>query len=161
MVEEGDADKPIFITEGGWNDHPRWTRAVKPAQRIQYTLQAYQMAQEWDWCQAIVLWAFRYPWAAHSYLDYFTFVTPDFEPKPIYLEVQQRHALGARGRALPPGLITPSPQPPVSGDVFFIFRPLESLIQRIYWCILDVRFAQHFACFVWLWQAYQVERKSA
>jgi hypothetical protein len=96
MVEQGDSDKPIIITEGGWNDHPRWTRAVKPAQRIQYTLQAYQMAQEWDWCQAIVLWAFRYPWAAHSYLDYFTFVTPDFEPKPIYLEVQ-RYAVGAGG----------------------------------------------------------------
>ena len=28
-----------------------------------------------------------------SYLDYFSFVTPDFEPKPIYLEVQ-RYALG-------------------------------------------------------------------
>jgi hypothetical protein len=93
MVEQGDADKPVMITEGGWNDHPRWTRAVKPAQRIQYTIRAYRLAQEWDWCQAMVLWAFRYPWAAQSYLDYFTFVTPDFEPKPIYLEVQ-RYAQG-------------------------------------------------------------------
>jgi hypothetical protein len=89
MVEHGDADKPIMITEGGWNDHPRWTRAVKPAQRIQYTIRAYELAEEWDWCQAAALWAFRYPWAARSYLDYFTFVTPDFEPKPIYLEVQR------------------------------------------------------------------------
>jgi hypothetical protein len=94
MVEHGDADKPIMITEGGWNDHPRWTRAVKPAQRIEYTIRAYELAQEWDWCQAVALWAFRYPWAAQSYLDYFTFVTPDFEPKPIYLEVQ-RYAVPA------------------------------------------------------------------
>ena len=93
MVEEGDSDKPIFITEGGWNDHPRWTRAVKPAQRITYTLQAYRMAQDWPWCQVVALWAFRYPWATRSYLDYFTFVTPDFQPKPIYLEVQ-RYARG-------------------------------------------------------------------
>ncbi len=93
MVEHGDAAKPIMITEGGWNDHPRWTRAVKPAQRIQYTIRAYELAQEWSWCQAAALWAFRYPWAARSYLDYFTFVTPDFEPKPIYLEVQ-RYAAG-------------------------------------------------------------------
>jgi hypothetical protein len=93
MVENGDADKTIFITEGGWNDHPRWTRAVKPGQRIQYTIQAYELAQEWEWCGAMALWAFRYPWAARSYLDYFTFVTPDFEPKPIYLEVQ-RYARG-------------------------------------------------------------------
>lgn len=94
MVEHGDAAKPIIITEGGWNDHPRWTRAVKPAQRIQYTIQAYELAQKWDWCQAVALWAFRYPWSAKSYLDYFTFVTPDFEPKPIYLEVQ-RYAAGS------------------------------------------------------------------
>jgi hypothetical protein len=93
MVEQGDAGKSIIITEGGWNDHPRWTRAVKPAQRISYTIQAYEMAHGWEWCQAVVLWAFRYPWAAQSYLDYFTFVTPDFEPKPIYLEVQ-RYAKG-------------------------------------------------------------------
>ena len=93
MVEHGDAAKPIVITEGGWNDHPRWTRAVKPAQRIRYTIQAYQLARKWDWCQAVALWVFRYPRAAHSYLDYFTFVTPDFEPKPIYLEVQ-RYARG-------------------------------------------------------------------
>jgi len=93
MVEQGDSRKSIFITEGGWNDHPRWTRAVTPAERIRYTLQAYQLAQGWDWCQAVALWAFRYPWAAGSYLDYFTFVTPEFEPKPIYWEVQ-KYALG-------------------------------------------------------------------
>jgi hypothetical protein len=88
MADHGARDKPVIITEGGWNDHPRWTRAVKPALRVQYTLQAYQMAQRWDWCQAVVMWAFRYPWPANSYLDYFTFVTPDFEPKPVYMEVQ-------------------------------------------------------------------------
>jgi hypothetical protein len=88
MADHGARDKPVIITEGGWNDHPRWTRAVKPALRVQYTLQAYQMAQQWDWCQAVVMWAFRYPWPANSYLDYFTFVTSDFEPKPVYTEVQ-------------------------------------------------------------------------
>jgi hypothetical protein len=89
LVAAGAAEKPIYITEGGWNDHPRWTHAVKPALRIQYTLQAYQLALEWPWCRAVVLWAFRYPWPANSYLDYFTFVAPDFTPKPLYLEVQR------------------------------------------------------------------------
>ena len=37
MVAYGDEDKFMFITETGWNDHPRWTMAVRPAQRIQYT----------------------------------------------------------------------------------------------------------------------------
>jgi hypothetical protein len=94
MVRNGDGDTPCMITEGGWNDHPRWTRAVKPSQRIAYTIGAYEKArQEWPWCRAVALWAFRYPWPAKSYQDYFTFVAPDFTAKPIYLEVQ-RYAQG-------------------------------------------------------------------
>ncbi len=88
MVDNGYADLPIYITEGGWNDHPRWTRAVKPAQRIEYTVRAYQLATEWEWAEVVALWAFRYPWPSRTYLDYFTFVTPEFDPKPIYFEVQ-------------------------------------------------------------------------
>lgn len=95
MVRNGDAAKQVVITEGGWNDHPRWTRAVRPAQRIAYTTRAYQLALErWPWVDAVVLWAFRYPAPARTYQDYFTFVTPDFQPKAIYLEVQ-RYAQGA------------------------------------------------------------------
>ena len=88
MVENGDAAKSAMITEGGWNDHPRWTRAVRPGQRIEYTIRAYEVAQqEWPWMEAVAFWAFRYPWDAKSYQDYFTFVRTDFEPKPIYSEV--------------------------------------------------------------------------
>ena len=35
------------------------------------------------------MWAFRYPTPAHSYQDNFTFVGTDFEPRPIYLKVQE------------------------------------------------------------------------
>lgn len=94
MVKNGDGNKSAMITEGGWNDHPRWTRAVRPSQRITYTIRAYTYAQaEWPWLEAVCLWAFRYPWDAKSYQDYYTFVRTDFEPKPIYLEVQ-RYAAG-------------------------------------------------------------------
>ncbi len=94
MVANGDGHKSIMITEGGWNDHPRWTRAVRPGQRISYTLRAYQkVLEEWPWATAVALWAFRYPAPARTYQDYFTFVTPDFQPKPIYLETQ-RYAQG-------------------------------------------------------------------
>lgn len=89
LVGQGYAGLPIYITEGGWNDHPRWTRAVKPAQRIENTIRAYELVAEWPWAEMAALWAFRYPWLARTYLDYFTFVTPDFDPKPIYLEVQR------------------------------------------------------------------------
>lgn len=90
MVDAGDGETRMMITEGGWNDHPRWTRAVRPAQRIDYTIRAYEIAQnEWPWLESISLWAFRFPWDAKSYQDYFTFVRTDFEPKPIYLEMQR------------------------------------------------------------------------
>ncbi|HOG45915.1 MAG TPA: beta-galactosidase, partial [Anaerolineae bacterium] len=56
MLRNGDGAAPCLITEGGWNDHPRWTRAVKPAQRIAYTIRAYEkVRQEWEWCQAAAL----------------------------------------------------------------------------------------------------------
>lgn len=88
MVRNGDGAKKIIITEAGWNDHPRWTKAVRPAQRIQNTLEAFDLVGQWDWLQALCLWAFRYPAPTRSYQDYFTFVASDFVPKPIYLELQ-------------------------------------------------------------------------
>jgi len=97
MVRNGDGRKPIMVTEGGWNDHPRWTKGVRPYQRIVYTIGAYELAaRDWDWCLAVAPYAFRFPRPARSYQDYFTFVTPEFKPKPIYREVQ-RYARGERG----------------------------------------------------------------
>jgi len=89
MVTHGDAEKPIYVTEAGWNDHPRWTMAVSPAQRIRYTIGAYEWAKEhWPWCPLVAMWTFRLPAARHNYRDNYTFVTVEFDPKPIYLEVQ-------------------------------------------------------------------------
>ena len=94
MVRNGDEAKHVMITEGGWNDHPRWTKAVRPAQRVAYTVEAYQMAlDDWPWVDAVCLWAFRYPRPARTYQDYYTFVDGDFRPKPIY-EALQRYAAG-------------------------------------------------------------------
>ncbi|MGQ9466606.1 MAG: hypothetical protein ACUVXE_03795 [Anaerolineae bacterium] len=90
MEAHGDGHKPVYITEGGWNDHPRWARAVRPAQRVAYTVGAYEWArQNWPWCRAVAFWAFRYPAPLHNFQDYSTFVTDDFRPKPVYLAVQK------------------------------------------------------------------------
>ena len=90
MVEYGDGEKSIMITEGGWNDHPRWSKRVQPAQRIAYTIAAYDLAlRQWDWCDMVAMWAFRFPRPLHTYQDYFAFVASDFVPKPIYWEVQR------------------------------------------------------------------------
>ena len=101
MARNGDGAKPVMITEGGWNDSPRWIWSVKPYQRIEYTIRAYEKARtEWPWCVAVNLWAFRLPAPAYTYMDNYTFVTPDFIPKPIYYEVQKyavpAGALGAQ-----------------------------------------------------------------
>jgi hypothetical protein len=94
LVEAGYMDMPVYITEGGWNDHPRWTKAVQPSQRAAFTNLAYEkVLVEWSWVEAAVLWAFRYPRPANTFQDYFTFVTTDFMPKPIYYSVQ-RYAQG-------------------------------------------------------------------
>jgi hypothetical protein len=94
VVRNGDSELPCFITEAGWNDHSRWAQAVRPGLRIDYTLRAYEMAlQEWPWCKALAIWAFRYPRSARTFQDGFVFVSPAFVPKLIYSEVQ-RYALG-------------------------------------------------------------------
>ncbi len=90
MLAYGDGETPIFITETGWNDDPRWVMAVRPSQRITYTLEALRYAEEnWPFVQVMALWVFRFPQPAHSYMDYFTLVTPEFWPKPLYDELRR------------------------------------------------------------------------
>jgi GH35 family endo-1,4-beta-xylanase len=89
LEQHGDAAKPILITEGGWNDSPRWTKSVRPAQRAAYTVRAYQKAEaEWAWVAGVCFWTFRLPRPARNYNDYFTFVDQEFRPRPVYRAVQ-------------------------------------------------------------------------
>jgi len=93
MEANGDGDKAVYITETGWNDHPRWTKAVKPAQRIAYSVEAARMAlEDWPWCRALVFWVLRFPRPQLTYQDAFTFVTSDFVAKPVYQAMQEAYA---------------------------------------------------------------------
>jgi hypothetical protein len=89
MVRHGDGAKSVYMTEGGWNDSPRWLYAVKPAQRVEYTLDALREADKLPWLKAVCFWASRYPRPAYTYFDNYTFLTSDFIPKAVYLEVQK------------------------------------------------------------------------
>ncbi|MGB1254190.1 MAG: hypothetical protein ACPG8W_26500, partial [Candidatus Promineifilaceae bacterium] len=83
-------NRPMFITESGYNDHPRWTRAVRPAQRLTWTLDMMRYAEEnWPYVETVALWMFRTPAPSKNFLDYFTLVTPEFVEKPIYDALQQ------------------------------------------------------------------------
>jgi hypothetical protein len=89
MMRHGDGDTPAYITETGWNDNPRWTKAVSPSLRIAYTIGALELAEsQWDWLDKLCFWVLRYPLPTLSYPDNFTFVTTRFELKPIYYAVQ-------------------------------------------------------------------------
>ena len=90
MLRNGDGAKDIYITEAGWNDSSRWNQAVKPQQRIEYTLQALDWIKDKDWIKLLALWAFSYPQATHTFSDNWTFVTDDLRPKPIYDEVKRK-----------------------------------------------------------------------
>lgn len=107
MVRYGDADKPVYITESGWNDHPRWIYGVTPSQRIRYTLDALTRAESaWDWAQTVCVWVLRYPRPTYSYPDSFTLITPDFQFMPIYYALQAY----ARGWQTSEALWLPAPQ---------------------------------------------------
>lgn len=89
MERYGDSDKPVYITESGWNDHPRWTQAVRPSQRVGYTIAAFEyVAANWSQVETLCIWALRYPIPTFSYPDGYTLITVDFQHKPIYHAIQ-------------------------------------------------------------------------
>ena len=107
MLAHDDGDKRVFITESGWNDHPRWAYAVRPSQRLAYTIRAFQFVESrWDWVDRHCIWALRFPAPTNSYPDGFTLITPEFELKPIYYGIQSY----ARGWDQLPDLWLPPPQ---------------------------------------------------
>lgn len=89
MMENGDGDKPVFITESGWNDHPRWAYGVRPSQRVEYTIKAFDVAEtSWSWARTVCNWVFRYPTPTNSYPDNFTIAGTNFELKPLYYAIR-------------------------------------------------------------------------
>jgi polysaccharide biosynthesis protein PslG len=81
--------KPIFVTEGGYNDSPRWHAAVSPADRLRWTVATYALAAEDERLVGVALWQFGTPTALGSYQDGWSFVAPDLTPKAIYYAVQE------------------------------------------------------------------------
>ncbi len=88
MDRFGDGAKGIIITEGGYNDHPRWSAAVRPAERIRWTIATYEQARNYPWLEAVALWQFSTPFSTRSYPDAWNFVAPDGTPRAIYEAVR-------------------------------------------------------------------------
>ena len=93
MVRNGDAHKPIWATEVGWNalpldfpDFPNFGR-VTEEQQARYAVQAYERAQrEWPWMGVMNYWFFKRATdlEQNQTFYYFRVAEPDFTPLPVY-----------------------------------------------------------------------------
>jgi len=111
QVRHGDADKPVWITEMGWDSPPTDMDApygrVDEETRARYTEVAYQrMADEWPWSGPGFLWFLRRPnWDWHERPEgYFRIVEPDWSETPTYQAVAgiaNRPPILKRGRHQP------------------------------------------------------------
>ena len=95
MVANGDAGKPIWISEAGWNPVPNDPSIANLEQYGRVTMEqaaewaplAYDRAiEEWPWVGVVFWWYFKRPNDAesgHSWY-YFRLVEPDFSTTPVY-----------------------------------------------------------------------------
>ena len=98
MVKNGDAHKPIWVSEMNWNaippDHPAppiYGR-VSEEQQARYAVLAYQRAQqEWPWVGVVNFWFFKRPSDAERDQAWYWFrmVEPDFTPLPVYWALKE------------------------------------------------------------------------
>lgn len=113
MVRNGDARKPIWISEAGWNPVPddpaiverdRYGR-VTMDQAAAWAPLAYQRAiEEWPWIGVVSWWYFK-PADESNKGDssfYFRLVEPDFTPTPVY-DALKSYMTGDLPKVLGPG----------------------------------------------------------
>ena len=94
MVRNGDAHKPIWLSELGWNAVPPESGIppvygqVTPEQQARYTALAYRrLEEEWPWLGVGFYWFFKQAddrERASNPQYYFRMVEPDFTPLPVY-----------------------------------------------------------------------------
>jgi hypothetical protein len=97
MVKNGDAAKPIWISEMNWNAapddvEPRYGR-VSLEQQARYLPLAYQRLQvEWPWVGVASVWYLKRAtdvWESNRQPEaYFRLLSPDFTPQPVYSAMQ-------------------------------------------------------------------------
>jgi len=102
MVRNGDAHKPIWLSELGWNAVPPDSGLppiygqVTPEQQARYAALAYQrMEAEWPWLGVGFYWFFKQAddrERENNPQYYFRMVEPDFSPMPVYEAIKQKTA---------------------------------------------------------------------
>lgn len=111
MVRNGDAEKPIWATEVGWNVNPpdfveqKFGR-VTPTLQARYTVRALErVRQQWPWLEVVCLWYWKRADDRERGQDWYWFrlADPDFQLQPVYYalrdEAAARWPTSARDRA--------------------------------------------------------------
>ena len=101
MVRNGDAAKPIWISEMNWNAVPdeiadKRYGQVTPEQQAAYLPMAYERLQrEWPWLGVANTWFLKRAtdeWEQQGQPQaYFRLLTADFQPEPVYTAMQTVH----------------------------------------------------------------------
>ncbi len=96
MVQHGDAHKPIWIGEMGWNvappELPPIYGRVTEEQQARYAVQAFERARdEWPWIGVVNYWFFKRPDDSEKDQTwyYFRMLEPDFTALPVWNAVGQ------------------------------------------------------------------------
>lgn len=102
MEKNGDAHKPIWISEFAWlslpPDPPKelqdkniWGRSVDEATQGRWLVEGYERARkEWPWMGVMSVWHLREPVPRpEEPASYFAIVQPDFTPRPAYFSIQE------------------------------------------------------------------------
>lgn len=120
MITNGDAAKPIWISEMAWNPVPNNPEIadlmrfgqVSEEQASRYAVEGYERARkEWSFVGVISYWFFKRASDAEKNQSfyYFRMVEPDFTPLPVYT-VLREYALRTYGAPLTSLTPTPSPR---------------------------------------------------
>jgi Tol biopolymer transport system component len=99
MQQNGDKDKPVWITEVGWVLKASWDLgehakiAVTEEQQAEYLVRAYKKAhEEWPWVKAIFLFNLDFsiaPWyQASEPMRWYAILNPDRTPRPAYTRLR-------------------------------------------------------------------------
>ncbi|TVR68737.1 MAG: hypothetical protein EA415_15760 [Sphaerobacteraceae bacterium] len=92
MVQNGDADKQIWLTEFGWttaNQAPGYEYGADNSEQNQadYLVRAFEIAkQEWPWMGVMMVWNLNYSTVVGPADEKFPWsvINPDFSPRPSY-----------------------------------------------------------------------------
>jgi len=137
MVANGDAHKPIWISEMNWNAAPddvpdKRFGQVTPEQQARYLVEAYERIQkEWPWLGVANVWYLKRPddaWKREGKPEYyFRLLEPDLTPTQAYDALKTYASAAAGAPIMHPGAHPPDHWAIVSADYRIEQAPEASL----------------------------------